>query len=146
MDISAHFTSEEVETTDTGLPNACPDSLSSNAVALATEALEPSRILVGPLHVNSWYRCKVVNQKVHGDPNSAHLEARAADVVPNGNVFNAFKMLVASDIPYDKIIFEHHNSDWIHIQIRGGGLAPRRLAFTAKPNAKGKMVYEAYNG
>lgn len=144
--LSPHFSEDELNHTDHAIVNVCPPELMANARRLAGVVLEPLRSMVGPLRVNSWYRGIALNKAVGGEASSAHLEGRAADVVPNGNVFNAFKMLVASDIPYDKIIFEHHNSDWIHIQIRGGGLAPRRLAFTAKPNAKGKMVYEAYNG
>lgn len=147
--VSEHFSESELVTTDTGLPNEIPDTLMQNATRLAEEVLEPSRVLVGPLRVNSWYRCPAVNRAVGGDPNSAHLEARAADIVPNGDIFKAFKMIVASHVPYDKIIMEQRRhkdgsvSAWIHIQVRKSG-PPRRLAFTSN-NFSGSMKYEAFN-
>ena len=147
--VSEHFSEEEVIHTDTGLDNEIPEPLKQNATRLAEDVLEPSRILIGPLTVNSWFRCPAVNRAVEGDPNSSHLEARAADVVPNGDVFRAFKMIVASDIPYDKIIFEQRKhkdgsiGKWIHIQVRKDGTA-RRLASTSD-NFSGSMKYTAFH-
>lgn len=142
--ISEHFSEEELVVTDSGLPNECPEEYLPNAKRLAEEVLEPARVLVGPMGVNSWFRCESVNRHAGGDPNSAHKEARAADCVPRGNVLNAFKMIVASDIPFDKIIYEKHNSEWLHMQVRQDGPA-RRLAFTAH-RENGKMVYVRFDG
>ena len=146
--ISEHFSRDEVEHTDTGLPNELPDSLVNNATHLAEDILEPLRVLLGPLHVSSWYRSRAVNEAVNGEETSYHLDALAADVVPNGDVFSAFKMIVTQldALPIDKVIFEHRNSDWIHIQGAQPGRVPRRQAFTSHPNpgASHGMVYLAY--
>ena len=142
--ISDHFSLEEVQHTDTGLPNEMPQELAKNAIRLAEDVLEPWRVLVGPLHINSWFRSKPVNKAVGGEVFSAHMEARAADCVPNGDITAAFKMLLASDIPFDKAILEHHNSSWIHVQINVDGQAPRKQALVGTPEGS-RMVYRAFN-
>ena len=141
--ISEHFSSEERDHTETGLPNECPPDLASNVTRQA-ELLEDCRVLVGPLHVNSWYRSPSVNHAVGGEANSYHLLGLATDVVPNGSVLSAFKTIVASDLGYDKIILEQRNSMWIHIQSSMDNSRPRKLAYTAKPNESGKMIYTPY--
>ena len=42
--------------------------------------LEPARILVGPVIVNSGFRCEAVNHKVGGVAGSQHLIGQAADI------------------------------------------------------------------
>lgn len=144
--VSEHFSLEEVITTDTGLDNAIPESLEPNAVRLAGSVLEPLRVILGPLTVNSWYRSPAVNRTVGGVENSYHRLGLAVDVVPRGDVFKAFKMALTllHELPIDKIIYEKRNSQWIHIQIAKDGEKPKHLAFTAKPNADGQMVYQRF--
>ena len=143
--ISDHFSWDECQHTDTGLENTLPPEFAKNAIRLAEDVLEPWRVLVGPLHVNSWFRSPEVNKSVGGEAKSAHLEARAADVVPNGDITKAFKMLLASGIPFDKAILEHHNSDWVHVQVAQDGVEPRRHALVGKLEGK-RMVYTAWEG
>jgi hypothetical protein len=143
MELSTHFSFEELNHTDTGLPNECPDSLSANALTQA-ELLEECRVLVGPLHINSWFRNTEVNDAVGGEHDSYHLLALATDVVPNGDITNAFKMLVASGIQYDKIILEKRKSYWLHIQSPKPGEKPRHQAFTSHVGANSRMEYEPF--
>lgn len=146
MSLSDHFSEAEL-ITHTGEPildNDCPDSLAGNAIQQA-EMLEECRVLVGPMSVHSWYRSPAVNTAVRGEPTSYHLLALATDFVVNGSVFSAFKTIVASDIQYDKIIFEHRNSDWIHIQSAKPGGVPRRQAMTSHLGPNDRMVYEVFN-
>lgn len=148
MSVSEHFTWEEVCTTKTGLPNDIPETLKPYAEKLALEVLEPMRVILGPLSVNSWYRSPAVNRTVGGVENSYHRLGLAVDVVPRGDVFKAFKMALTllHELPIDKIIYEKRNSPWIHIQIAKDGEKPKHLAFTAKPNSDGQMVYQRYEG
>ena len=44
--------------------------------------LEPARIEVGPIIVNSGFRSEVVNRRVGGVSNSQHLIGQAADIRP----------------------------------------------------------------
>ncbi len=147
--VSEHFSWEEVVHTDTGLENEIPDTLMQNATRLAEEVLEPLRILLGPLAVDSWYRSPGVNKAVGGVESSYHRLALAADCVPTGNVFNKFKLALTmlDELPVDQIIFEHHNSDWIHIGTAKDGETPRRQALIGEKNLiTGKMEYRAYRG
>ena len=142
MNITDNFTWEDVTETNTGIENNLPDALRDNAQRQA-ELLESCRVFVGPLRVNSWYRSSAVNKAVGGEKTSYHQDALATDVVPHGDVFKAFKMLVAAGLDYDKIIYEKRNSEWIHIQSPQPHREPRRQAFTAHKDGAG-MVYEAY--
>jgi len=148
VNLSDHFTTEEAEHTDHDLPNALPESLVNNATHLAEDILEPLRVLLGPLHINSWYRSPAVNSAVGGEATSYHLDALAADVVPNGDCFSAFKMIVTQldTLPIDKVIMEHRHSDWIHIQAAQPGRLPRKQAFISHQNpvASHGMSYEPY--
>ena len=44
--------------------------------------LEPARLIVGPIIINSGFRCETVNRKVGGVGNSQHLIGQAADIRP----------------------------------------------------------------
>ena len=44
------------------------------------QLLEPARLLVGPIIVNSGFRCEAVNRKVGGVTHSQHLTGQAADI------------------------------------------------------------------
>ena len=46
------------------------------------QLLEPARIIVGPIIINSGFRCDSVNRKVGGVSNSQHLFGQAADIRP----------------------------------------------------------------
>lgn len=144
--ISDHFSIEDVNHTDTGLENECPEIYAANVIKLAETVLEPARVIVGPLLVDSWYRSPAVNRSVGGEAKSAHLEGRAADVVPNGDVFAAFKKIVANHVmvPYDRIIHEKRHSEWIHIQIAKDGDRPLGLALLGRPDDTGKIKYTRY--
>jgi len=143
--LSEHFSLEEVTTTSTGLDNTIPDPLLENAKRLAETVLEPLRILLGPLHVNSWYRSPAVNAAVGGENSSYHLQALAVDVVPTGDVTAKFKMALTllNELPIDQIILEERSSKWIHIGTNRHLALPRHQALTSKV-VNGKMVYSHY--
>ena len=44
--------------------------------------LEPARLMVGPIIINSGFRCETVNRQVGGVKNSQHLIGQAADIRP----------------------------------------------------------------
>lgn len=145
--LSEHFSKEESVVTDTGLVNEMPESMEADAVRLAETILEPLRVMLGPLHINSWYRSQAVNKAVGGVDNSYHRLGLAADVVPTGDVFAKFKMAVVmlQELPIDLIIWEHHNSDWIHVQAAKSGVEPRHLAMISKLETNGHRTYMRYD-
>ena len=46
------------------------------------QLLEPARLVVGPIIINSGFRCESVNRKVGDVPSSQHLRGQAADIRP----------------------------------------------------------------
>lgn len=143
MYLTDHFDMDELEHTDHEVSNECPQHLAGNALRQA-QLLEDARVLVGPLQVSSWYRSNELNKLVGGEPTSYHLDALATDVVPRGNIFSAFKTLVASGLEYDKIIYEKRSSEWIHIQSAHQDAVPRKIALVATPGSDGNMHYELF--
>lgn len=128
--ISPHFTFAELTHTNSGLLNVPDDTQLANLRRLALTILEPARILLGPLHVNSGFRSKLVNAAVGSTAkHSQHLDGLAADVEPIGDLEAAFEALRHSDIPYHQLIMECHS--WLHISAAPDGVKPKREALLA---------------
>jgi hypothetical protein len=154
MDISPHFTLEELTHTDTGLPNnPSPDQI-KRLTYLANYALERIRSSLGvPIKINSGFRSPAVNDAVHGSKTSAHLRGDAADMVPNMDLLTAYKVIMDDPgLGYDQIIWEAHTTArggmtrWIHIGLAGQNSIARRqkLIFTPKTNGKYLPFDESY--
>lgn len=137
MNLSPHFTLEELVFSEValrkGLDNVPPITEATNLARLCHTLLEPARDLLGsPLRIHSGYRSPAVNSAVGGAQNSAHMEGRAADLVPiDLPLLNAFHALRTSPLPFDQIIQECGPTGWIHIAIAIAGTIPRREALTA---------------
>lgn len=75
--------------------------------------LEPARAIVGPIIINSGFRCEAVNRRVGGVSNSQHLIGQAADIRPKDP--KQFQRLVE--------FLRHHDftnqlltgSGWLHL-------------------------------
>lgn len=149
MQITTHFSLAEMTHTDTGLYNEAPLEDAGNLLRLCEEVLEPIRdLLQTPLIIHSGYRSPRVNRAVGGDPNSAHLEGRAADFHPSKLPIRAsFDHIRLSNIPYDKLILEERlsrgvSSWWIHVQVARQGIAPRRKAYIAPITDTGRVYHD----
>lgn len=132
MRVTAHFTASELTTTSTGIGNyPSRGDTWCNLTRLCCTVLEPLRALVGPLRVNSGYRCEAVNAAVGGSSNSAHLYGRAADIVPltaGENALDLILTLEESLIDFDKAILEYRgNEPWLHVQVRDASRENRRI-------------------
>jgi hypothetical protein len=137
--LSDHFTLGELifsqKALRLGIDNTpAPDKV-ANLTRLATAILEPARVILGvPLHVDSGYRCSVLNADVGGAIHSAHMDGRAADIVPVGlSLVAAFAMLKRSAIPFDQLIIEC--GAWLHMSVAADGAVPRGefLSATGSP-------------
>jgi hypothetical protein len=133
--LSPNFTLEELTASATatrlGIDNTPTQAVIDALTGLCTIALEPARALWGvPVHIDSSFRCKVLNDDVHGVSTSEHLFGRAADCIPQGiNLREAFDTIRLSDIPYDQLIIEEN--EWIHIGMAAEGVTPRHEAMIA---------------
>lgn len=134
-DLSPNFTLEELTHSQTalriGIDNTPGDAERANLIRLSFTLLEPIRTLLGvPIHVDSGYRSPDLNTRIGGALNSAHVEGRAADLVPIGmDLGKAFDLIRRSLLPLDQVITEC--DAWIHVAIAAEGVTPRRQALAA---------------
>ena len=77
------------------------------------QLLEPARLLVGPIIVNSGFRCEAVNSKVGGVRNSQHIIGQAADIRPKDP--KQFTELVAFLKNWEYTDQLLTGSGWLHI-------------------------------
>ena len=129
--VSDHFTFAELTVTEhrdfLDEQADAPAQVRANLVRLAVDVLEPVRSLVGPLRVNSAYRCPGLNAAIGGALKSQHMDGLAADVVPVELDFrDAYLRIMQSSIPWDQLIFEWGR--WIHLSAPYHAHEPRRQA------------------
>lgn len=132
MRLSAHFSIEEMEHTQhRSLGNLAPPDAILNLRDLCTQHLEAIRARWGPLFVSSGYRSPAVNKAVGGSASSAHLDGRAADLIPLAPgvlVSDIVRWLRdESGLPFDQAIDEKASgAGWLHYGIARKGRTPRR--------------------
>ena len=118
MNLSPHFTLQELTVTDhREFSNEPNESETKNLQRLA-EFLELVKTLLGgkPILVNSAFRSKQVNDAVGSKDTSQHRSGCAADlrvlgISPDGVV----KAVIASDLAFDQVIREFDR--WTHISV-----------------------------
>lgn len=119
--LSPNFSLDEMIATSTIYRNL-PDHLQlSNLNDLCNYVLEPARLaLKNTILVTSGFRCKEVNDYVHGAKNSQHTEGKAADLkcYDNKELFEILK----KQMNFDQLIWEFGDSNapsWIHVSYNG---------------------------
>ena len=130
MNLSPHFTLEELTHTDhRTLDNTPNDAERANLVRLA-EFLELVKVALGgkPVMVNSAFRSKAVNDAVGSKDTSQHRVGCAADIrVPGMTPDQVVRTIIAAQLPFDQIIREF--DAWTHISVPNStALKPRRQA------------------
>lgn len=128
MNLSEHFTLEELTHTDhRELDNTPNDAELANLTRLA-EFLEEVKTVLGgkPVMVNSAFRSKAVNDAVGSKDTSQHRVGCAADIrVPGMTPDEVVRAVIASDLGYDQVIREFDR--WTHISIPNvEGTVPRK--------------------
>ena len=126
MNLTEHFTLEELTTTShRQFDNTPNDAEMANLVLLAEFLEEVKALLDGkPIMINSASRSKQVNDSVGSKDTSQHRTGSAADIrVPGMSPDAVVRALVASDLPFDQVIREF--DAWTHVSISP---SPRRQA------------------
>ena len=141
MNLTEHFTLEELTHTDhRELDNTPNDAELENLKRLA-EFLEELKTLLGgkPIMVNSAFRSKAVNDAVGSKDTSQHRIGCAADIrVPSMTPDQVVKAIIASDLAFDQVIREFDR--WTHISIPNEpARAPRKQALII--DKQGTRVY-----
>lgn len=98
--------------------NAPSIEILNNIKALCENVLQPLRDHLGcAVKITSGYRCKALNTKVGGQPNSQHLTGSAADfIVPSKNLKEVFNY-IKNNLVYDQLLYEYDSKGnvWIHV-------------------------------
>ena len=118
MNLSPHFTLEELTHTDHRELDNTPNDAEKNNLKRLAEFLEQVKDVLGgkPIMVNSAFRCKQVNDAVGSKDTSQHRIGCAADIrVPGMTPDEVVKAVIASGIGYDQIIREFDR--WTHISV-----------------------------
>lgn len=121
MNLTPHFTLEELTASETaernGWDNSPNDQELANLTRLA-EFLEEVKVVLGgkPIMISSGLRTKQVNDAVGSKDTSQHRLGCAADFkVPGMTPDEVVKAIIASGIAYDQVICEFDL--WTHISI-----------------------------
>jgi putative chitinase len=141
MNLSPHFTLEELTHTDHRTLDNTPNETELANLQRLAEFLETVKTLLGgkPIMVNSAFRSKAVNDAVGSKDTSQHRIGCAADIrVPGLTPDEVVKAIIASGIGYDQVIREFDR--WTHISIPNAG-APRKQALII--DKAGTRVYSS---
>lgn len=130
MNLSEHFTLEELTHTDHRELDNNPNDAERNNLNRLAEFLEQVKTVLGgkPIMVNSAFRSKAVNDAVGSKDTSQHRVGCAADIrVPSMTPDEVVKAIIASGIGYDQVIREFDR--WTHVSIPNQPTgSPRRQA------------------
>jgi putative chitinase len=130
MNLSEHFTFEELTITDHREFDNTPNVEETENLTRLAEFLERIKIVLDgkPIMVNSAFRSEAVNNAVGSRNTSQHRIGCAADIrVPGMTPDEVVKAVIASGIGYDQIIREFDR--WTHISVPNTkDMTPRRQA------------------
>ena len=130
MNLSPHFTLEELTHTDHRDLDNTPNEQETENLKRLAEFLEEVKTVLGgkPVMVNSAFRSKAVNDAVGSKDTSQHRVGCASDLrIPGMTPDEVVKAIIASGIGYDQVIREFDR--WTHVSIPNTpGAAPRRQA------------------
>jgi len=118
MNLTEHFTLEELTHTDHREFDNIPNDAELENIKRLAEFLEQVKTVLGgkPIMVNSAFRSKQVNDAVGSKDTSQHRIGCAADIrVPSMTPDEVVKAVIASDLGYDQVIREFDR--WTHISI-----------------------------
>lgn len=118
LKISTYFSLEELIFSDTAIRCGIDNTPTQEQIVKLTwlaGQLDYLRAVLGPLHVNSGYRCLELNRLIKSKDTSQHVLCEAADLVSlNGKTpLQMCKIVEASDIKFDQLIFEFRR--WMHV-------------------------------
>jgi hypothetical protein len=137
VNLTPHFTLEELTRTGRGVPNEAPEAVRRELQHLAEFLLEPIREMLGvPMQVTSGYRSPALERLVQGvGPDaplrsSQHMLGQACDFVPSGMpVWQAYELIARSGLPFDQLICEAvGGGHWIHVSCAPSTRMPRQMA------------------
>lgn len=145
--VSPHFSWKEVLASSTadklGIKNL-PGKVETGNIIVAASRLEVIRKEVGPLKINSWYRCPTLNKAVGGASTSAHMSGWAIDIASSTlSPLELAKKIASMGVVYDQIIHEYGR--WVHISFAPESRGELLTKFDG-PYKKGLLSESEYTG
>ena len=130
MQLTEHFSLEELTRTDHRTLDNAPDAAAIANLQRLAEFLERVKAILGgrAVMITSGYRSKAVNDAVGSKETSQHRLGCAADIrVPGMTPDMVVRAVLASGLAYDQLIREFDS--WTHISISNFGYNnPRKQA------------------
>ena len=130
MNLTEHFTLEELTHTDHREFDNIPNDAELENIKRLAEFLEQLKTVLGgkPIMVNSAFRSKQINDAVGSKDTSQHRIGCAADIrVPSMTPDQVVRAVIASDLEFDQVIREFDR--WTHISIPNeAARSPRKQA------------------
>lgn len=138
--IAKYFTLAEMCASNTakekGIKNQPTVTEVVNLTLLCTKVLDPLRKAMGPITINSGFRCKQLNALVGGKPNSQHLKGQAADINIKGDLAYGKKIFswIKYNCEFDQLIWEHNKAGayWVHVSYNLDGNRKQAFELTKK--------------
>ena len=121
MNLSKNFTYREMikskTATKLGIKNAPNDREINNANYLCEQTLQPLRNWYNvSVLLNSWFRCKKLNDSVGSTDSSLHRIAAAVDIDEVGNIpLIEVVEFIYNNLPFTELIAEYLPNGWIHL-------------------------------
>lgn len=135
--LSKNFWLREFEKSDTAarlvIDNTVKDEeVYNNLVQLVTTVLQPIRDALGPVVINSGYRCLQLNRALHSKDSSQHIKGQAADIEVPGMSNYDLACWIRDNLEFDQLILEYYtpgdpSSGWVHVSISNN---PRNQTLT----------------
>ena len=118
MNLTEHFTLEELTVTDHRQFDNTPNEQEKANLVRVAGMLEQVKVAIGgkPVMVNSAFRSKQVNDAVGSKDTSQHRVGCAADIrVPGMTPDQVVKAIIVAKLPFDQLIREFDS--WTHISV-----------------------------
>jgi len=115
INVSPHFTLGDCKNIPVAQRDLTANQIACNWAALCLSVLEPIRDKF-PFSFNSGFRTVASGMGAtdHGLGCAADISGGSTEAT-----IEIFKFLVASGLPFSQIIYEKHNSAWVHVSHRG---------------------------
>ena len=152
MNLSENLTLSEMVNSDTakrlGIDNNPTSEHLENLKAWAVNIFQPCRNHFGiPIHINSGYRSKKLNEAVPGSSKtSQHSTGQAGDIdMDNTSITNAQLFhWIKDNLEFDQLIWEFgtsKNPDWVHVSFVAKGKGKNRKQVLIGKKIAGKTTY-----
>lgn len=146
MQLSKHFTLEEMEKSSTGIRLSIKNKAGSGEIKnlgdLCYEILEPVRVKFDkPVTITSGYRSPELSEAIGSKATSQHCLGEAVDMEVIGVSNLEVALWIQNHCDFDQLILEYYtgeaNSGWIHVSYKDGSNRKQVLTFDGKSYTNG---------